>query len=189
MDTFTNLSVTRTTNYGVAYSDKSIYHFEEENISEEETIPADKFQIGIVAIFDQFEPYTMVNYSCILQYLDPNSASWVSQATFRIGFQHPKDNLYVQSPLFTLSNVYSSHRKAGTRYRFEVIISTANEVYGVYYTDCLFVPPVLSTMDNTYNWISGTPWVYCEGQWKKAKSVFVYHDNHWKESILGYPQT
>ena len=178
MATVSNLTVRRTTSYDLSYSDKSVLNF------------SDYYKVRFIPTFEHSDSSVNVQYILQLQYLDPNTTTWHSDMSVLLSITTPKvSKQLVETVPFTLSNVNANHRKAGTRYRFILTFNVPDETSGTYYTDCLFVPPVLFSMSDTYNWTSGTPWVYTNGQWKQAKSVFVYHDNHWVESISGYPQT
>ena len=141
----------------------------------------DVYQASFIPTFDKDDTESQVQYILQFQYCLPNENFWYSQYGFYWSFTFPKVHQEVSSP-FSLGNVDINHRESGTRYRLR-LAATDGTSSMVSDSSCLFVPPVLGTMHET-NWQVGIPYVHANGSWHKAKSVFVYHNNNWTESII-----
>lgn len=170
-----HFSLKRITYQDLVYSDTSVLDF------------SHTYQASFTPTFSTDDVGSQVNYALQLQYCLPNTNTWNQESGFILFVSHAKVSNQTVFTYFNLSDephkVNVNHRASGTRYRFVLTSQELLPSSTKYYSTCLFVPPVLDTMHET-NWQVGIPYVYTNGSWHKAKSVFVYHNNNWTESII-----
>ena len=168
----TNFYIRRITTQDIVYSDKSVLDF------------SHNYQVRFVPTFSSSDPSTQALYYLQLQYSLPNSNTWNNEVNFIVYVSAARVSGQLVSTNFSLSNVSALHRQKGTKYRFYLTSQDILPSSPPYYSDCLFVPPALYLMNPQNNWVVGQPYIRIGNEWKEVKTVFVYKDGNWHESII-----